>query len=191
MSLSQDKLRDEIRKFQDPDYSQFDAFPSSPSDAAEKWASAFNTYIQDMEVISPSSVTPTTSSATFSSVKSAFKNPLTFTVSMTADEDEATELAGAWAAGVNAITLAPGATYGAGTITVIDPLSTVVSSTKPTLKQNLKNLFDNQSLNAMQRAGELASAFHSATTAAGVTTCTYVISSTPPVTNAAQPLSFG
>src|SRR5258708_23073060 len=85
MTLSSDKLKTEIRKFQDPKFAQFGAFPQSASDAAAKWASAFDTFIQDLVVITPTTVTPVTSSATLSGVKSAFKAPLTFAVGLGSD----------------------------------------------------------------------------------------------------------
>jgi hypothetical protein len=185
MSLDKDKLATELRKFCDPDYGSFADYPATQAAAKTQWGNAFDTYIKDMVVKTPSTVTPTSSSATFAGVKAAFEGQLQFANTLNA-ATPAQELASAWAAGVNAITLVPGAGYlnappPPTPITVIDPFSTV-DACKATLQADLLGLFQDPSLSGEDRAKAIANAIHTATTSAITTTCTYTTTSGTTVT---------
>lgn len=195
VTLDVTALAERLRRFCDPEYNAFEGFPESRSSAAERWSDAFESYLSALEVIAPSTLTPTNGSATFGAIRSAFKNPLTFTAGFPADVGFATELSTAWQSGVDAILLVPGATQylpapSVSVVTSISPLST--GGPKSQLFSELLLLFRGPIISATDRCQQIAQALHTATSAAGNTTCTVSDTTTgAPVSLPNQPLVFG
>jgi hypothetical protein len=188
MALSSDTLKSELQKVLDPAASSF-ARPASVDEAREKWAAAFHTYVSAMVVVAPPTVAPANSSATFGGVKEAFKGQLTFATGLV-PATPAAEIASAWAAGINAITLVPGATYAAPASVVISSITPFagVADNQSALQTALQALFAAPSADGASRAGKIADAIHTSTTATVVTTCAFA---TVPPGGGTGPLTFG
>lgn len=157
-------LRDRLRVFCDEPYASFAGFPTTRDIARDKWATAFAAYFNTVEEDLLPAV-PGHPSMLHGGVKTAFFNSLGLDLTMSAAA-AATDFADAWKAGVTAAT--PGAPPGAtdGTFTYIfAAMQPAALTTKYTsLQSTLQSLFESPSASGVTRIGEIADAFHAATT---------------------------
>jgi hypothetical protein len=191
MALDENTLITEMRTFMDPLFGGFADYPTSQAAAKQAWADSFQTYIDDLEVTSPATVSPTNSSAIVSGCGAAFKGPLIFDPSGgSTPVTGATEISDAWAAAMTAIALVPGANYLPGQpILSIIPFATVAAN-QALLKTALLVIFNNINNTALSQITSIAGELHTATVTTVLTTCVYVNLAAPPPA-LVGPLVFG
>ena len=191
--LSADKLQQKLQEFCDPDYlgtppfsPRFSGYPGNRDAARTKWAAAFFAYIDDASESHGSHLGHTALS--MATVQSSFRGDLDLDNSISAAQ-AAADFAGAWQSAVAAITA------GATTVEPANPPTAPYSATyslfqgftnTTTQHDNLKNtleaLFARPTISVAQRLGQIAAAFHTATT--GITgSITQTINSPTPATS--------
>ncbi len=109
--MSADHLTGKLREFSDPKYDQFSGYATHRDQARDKWAAAFFSFFDQVE----EEVTPPVpghTSLNLGNVESAFRAELGLDASISAAA-AAADFAGAWKAGIEAVT--PGATLTDGT----------------------------------------------------------------------------
>ncbi len=188
MTLDRDVLHAELRAFGDDGFDRFEGYPPLRAAARARWAAAFHTYVSDMVVVDPDTVSPANTSATFAAVEAAFRNRIQLNKGMSAPV-AARDIADAWRDGVEAIALVPGALYaGPGTaIAAIDAFPAPMLTTRhTTLVTVLTALFQSPNIDAVDRLARIASALHDATSNLA-TTCTHAVGGGSSV----DPLVFG
>ena len=195
MALSATTLSNELRKFMDKEYASFEDFPADETEAKTKWGNALQAYLDEIEVVSPPTISDTQNQIGVSSCGSTFGNALVFTVPGTIITS-ATSVSTAWAAAMATITPTPTAEYlGAGSgslITLITLPFPTIAAQQAALLASVTSVFSDISIGgtAKSKCGDLASAIHTATSACVTTTCTYVNPAAPPPT-LTGPLAFG
>ena len=162
--LQQSRLLGNLRRFHDVEYGSFEGFPATRDAAREAWAKAFADYISVIEEgftrpPPPPDAHPTLDLA---GVQGAFFADLGL-VNATA-EDAAIDFAGAWQQAVAAIKPIPLGAPDATTSVYVFTAFGNAASLQGTLKDQLKALFLAPSAMSQARLGEIATAFHTATT---------------------------
>lgn len=180
MSLSSTTLKDEIRKFADPTFGSFTAFPTTPAEAKTAWGTAFFNYISQAVANDPITVTPNNTSLNFAGVAAAFSGSLVFDPNSGSATTAATEISNAWAAGISATIPVIGADYFGEEINPILTIAPFIAVPAPLLATLLGIFNSPPSNDADVRLGEISDALHSNTLTALVTTCTYTIPSSSP-----------
>ena len=192
MGLSSDKLETEFRKVIDPLHPNFVNFSSDPDiavrriDAAEKWATAFDNYGQDVENVNEDDFLSTPN-------KAGFKSALSFAT--TTPAQLAAEFGAAWTAYWTGLTFqlgTPGPINASGECPNVGGnlifgviLSSVVTAVVPaSLIAALTAIFLVRNADPESKASELADAFHVASVG-NVVVLTSGMDTTPP---AAGPL---
>lgn len=196
MSLSKALLKTELQKFIDKLSPDFVYMPYTVEDMRAKFKAAIDIYLADIRVVTPSTVTPKDTQIDVSESGDAFKDELIFDI-----EAETlvfhTEMASAYDAMIQAITMTPSGDYlgdGISAIQSIDPLLTPIldefgqPETPASGSENVQaDMFALcQQFNTGEEACEaIADTIHSNFTAILGTNCTYSGSIDP------GPLGFG
>jgi hypothetical protein len=161
--LESDRLRDGLLVFCDARDPGFVGFPTTRDQARDRWAAAFDDYLSTIEEQIPRPPPPanTHPSLSLAGVKDAFVASLVLApigVAATA----ALDFAGAWQSGVLAITAGGVATDSAGGTYAFGAL-TNASALHDGLVATLTPLFSAPTSATRTRIGEIAGAFHTAT----------------------------
>jgi hypothetical protein len=161
--LRRDTLRDKLLVFCDASDSQFNGFPTTRDQARDRWASAFDDYLSVVEEQIPRPPPPvdTHPSLALAGVKGAFRDKLQL-VPIGVAATAALDLAGAWQAGVLAVTPGGTATDSAGGTYVFVKFVNA-STLHDTLTGTLTALFLAPSIDTKQRITDIAGALHTAT----------------------------
>lgn len=176
--LESNRLRDNLRVFADPDHASFTAFPASKAAARQAWADAFDDYFDQVEegVTGPP---PGHTGLITAGVDGAFFADLGLDPTLSA-ADAAADFAGAWKRGIQAVTFAAvtDSTGNIWTPTVF--VAATVTSLHATLLATLTARFSAPTSDALIRLGEIADAFHAASSGL-IATVTAVNSSGTPL----------
>lgn len=161
-------LRDWLREFADRQYANFRGFPPTRDDARHEWAKAFARYFATGdEADAGTALTPRWSEALHDAVRDAFYADLDL-LGPTAHH-AAVDFAGAWRAGVDVLAQAPTLTATlSGAMYTFDSYSDL-SQRHASLLATLEALFEIPSPDGLTRLGDIANAFHVATTSVTVT----------------------
>ena len=172
--LKASDLRDALRAFCDSTYGSFSGFPTTIAAARQAWGDAFGSYMANaVEKLVPPGVG---TSMTLTGVSGAFRANLSLAPGIVAAA-AAADLAGAWAAGVGAVTAGPGYTDATGSIYTFGSF-TNTSTQQDALKTALVPLFTIPGFSATDDLGKIADAMHAATTGLQAAV-TIVVSGTP------------
>jgi hypothetical protein len=171
MGLSKSTLASELKKFCDPEDGSFEGYPTTIEVARQKWAAAFDKYLQDIAVTTASLTATPTEGLTLSGAQPAFVGSISLDAAL--DESAAAQdFADAWAAAMNAVVIAGTGTLVEGlTYTATPPLAgnfDNFDSQKSTLKTDLENLFRGPTLDAGTRCDDIALKIHDATDKAAI-----------------------
>lgn len=158
--LDADRLRDNLRAFADADYGSFTAFPPTRADARQAWADAFSDYFDQIEEGVPAPPPGHTGLVT-AGVNGAFFADLGLDLTLSSAA-AAADFAGAWKQGVQAVTFAAVTDSGGNVWTPSLFVAATVTSLHTTLLATLTTLFGAPTADAPARLGEIAAAFHAA-----------------------------
>lgn len=164
MALTSDRLETNLLRFCDANEPNFDGFPTTREQARDKWAAAFDDYISVIQekIAWPAPIADTHPTLVLAQVKKAFFDTLVLAPGTVA-QAAALDFADAWQAGVAAITAGPGAVDSAGDKYSLFTAFTNVSTLHGNLAATLETLFAAPSRDVKARIGDIASAFHTAT----------------------------
>jgi hypothetical protein len=151
------RLVGKLREFCDPAYAGFRGYPTTRDQARTEWAAAFADYFAQVQeaIVPPVSGHPTLATA---SVQQAFHDDLGLDTSISA-EAAATDFAGAWRQGVQAVTPGSAVTDGTSVSYVYIAWSNTAALYTP-LHDTLEQLFETPSGATVPRLTEIAQAFH-------------------------------
>ena len=164
--LNSNGLKTKLREFCDPDFvstlASFRGFPTTKAAARAEWALVFANYVTQAEEDVTPTMPPGHPTMSMTSVKTAFEGALVLAESISAAASAA-DFAGAWQAGIGAITplgLVPDTT---GNTAYTFLMFTNVTPQHDALCTTLTTLFSNPTISTVQRLGDIAAAFHAAT----------------------------
>jgi hypothetical protein len=180
--LQSTRLRDTLRSFADPDHGSFTAFLVTRDAARHAWADAFDDYFDQVEeaVTGPP---PGHTGLVTAGVNGAFFADLGLDPTLSAAA-AAADFAGAWKQGVLAVSFAAVTDSSGSVWTPTGFVAATVTSLHAALLATLTALFSAPTNDALTRLGEIADAFHAASS--GLVATVSVVSSggspLPPVT---------
>ena len=170
-------LRDKLRVFADPDYGSFAGFPSTRDAARHAWADAFDDYFDQVEETVPGPP-PGHPALLASGVNAAFYGDLGLDPTLSAAA-AAADFAGAWKQGIQAVAFAAVTDSSGNVWTPTVWLAATVTSLHATLLATLTTLFGTATTDALTRLGEIADAFHAASSGLIATVSVVNASSAP------------
>lgn len=164
MALTSDRLESKLLRFCDASDPNFEGFPTTRKTARAKWAAAFDDYLSVIEEKIPRPPPPPNShpSIQLGDVEGAFFDTLALTPIGVA-RSAALDFAGAWRAAIAAIKAGGAATDSAGGSYAFTAFANA-STLHDALANTLEGLFTAPSTGVKARIGEIAEAFHTATT---------------------------
>jgi hypothetical protein len=164
MALSSDTLKNKLLLFCDASDANFEGFPTTRKQARDKWATAFDNYLStiDEKLAWPPPLAGTHPTLVLAKVKSSFFDTLAL-APLAVAQPTAVDFADAWQAAIGAIKPGAGGVDSTGMKYSLFTAFTNLTTQYTDLVKALAKLFSVPSTNVKTRIGDIAGAFHTAT----------------------------
>jgi hypothetical protein len=165
MALSSDTLKNKLLVFCDASDANFEGFPTTRKEARDKWATAFDTYITtiDEKIAWPPPLVGKHPTLLLAKVKSTFFDTLAL-APLAVAQPTAVDFGNAWQAAIAAITPGTGGTDSTGMTYSLFTAFTNITLQYADLVKALAKLFSAPTTDVKAQIGDIAGAFHTATT---------------------------
>lgn len=164
MALSSDTLKNKLLLFCDASDSNFEGFPTTRKEARDKWAAAFDTYLSTIEekLAWPPPLAGKHPTLVLAKVKSTFFDTLAL-APLAVAQPTAVDFANAWQAAIAAITPGTGGADSTGMTYSLFTAFPNLAAQYTDLVKALAKLFSVPTTDVKAQIGDIAGAFHTAT----------------------------